>query len=230
MGILNALFGDSSNSITFYKLYNNLKNWKQNDVFPFTYNLPQSISFPDDFWKRIISIHKNTLRDGNERAISIYWADGELVVSPITTGDSKSVSSRGGISVKYEPHPTKKDYLRKEVILNSSLYKRLNVYSKNIPKKIEVSYLFNMHTHPQHRDNNGVGYYNFFSAQDIKSFINSNVAITGLITDKLWMLIRTNRTPKNLDNLQDKDITVEKLKELEIGIYSGEFNKNLTKI
>ena len=87
-----------------------------------------------------------------------------------------------------------------------------------------------MHTHPQHRDNNGVGYYNFFSAQDIKSFINSNVAITGLITDKLWMLIRTNRTPKNLDNLQDKDITVEKLKELEIGIYSGEFNKNLTKI
>ena len=229
MGIFNTIFGDN-NSVTFFKLYNNLKEWKKLNIFPYTYNLPQSISFPEDFWKKIIHIHKNTLRDGNERAISIYWADGELVLSPIVTGNTKSVNSRGAINVKYEPHPTKKGYFRKEVMLNSSLYKRSDVYEKNVPKKIDVSYLFNMHTHPQHRDSNGGGYYNFFSAQDIKSFISSKVAITGLITDKLWVLIRTNRTPDNLDYLQDKDITIEKLKELEIGVYTGEFNKRINKL
>ena len=229
MGIFSSIF-DSSNTVTFYKLYNNLKEWKKLNIFPYTYNLPQSISFPEDFWKKIIHIHKNTLRDGNERAISIYWADGELVVSPIVTGDSKSVSSRGGISVKYEPHPTRKGYFRKEVMLNSSLYKRTDVYEKSIPKKIEVSYLFNMHTHPQHRDSSGVGYFNFFSAQDIKSFIQSNVAVTGLVTDRLWVLIRTNRTPNNLDYIQDRDISIEKLNELQIGVYGGEFYKNCKKL
>jgi hypothetical protein len=79
-------------------------------------------------------------------------------------------------------------------------------------------------------DDRGVGYYNFFSAQDIKSLIKSNVVITGLVTDKLWILIRTNKTPNNLDHLTDKDITIEKLNELEIGVYSGEFYKKLEKL
>jgi hypothetical protein len=230
MGIFDLLFSNSNNTTTFYTLYNKLKDWKKSKIYPYTYNLPKTISFPKEFWNRIVEIQKNTLRDGNERAISIYWVDGELVVSPISKGDSKSVNNRGNISVKYEKHPTKKEYLRKEIILNSSIYKRTDVYYKKVPKEIEIEYLFNIHTHPLHRNSNGVEYYNFFSAQDIKSFITSNVAITGLVTDKLWILIRTNRTPNNLEYLQDKDITVEKLKKLEIGVYSGEFNKILKRI
>jgi hypothetical protein len=229
MNIFN-LFSNNKDTTTFYTLYNKLKDWKKAKVYPYTYNLPKTISFPKEFWNRIVEIQKNTLRDGNERAISIYWVDGELVVSPISKGDSKSVNNRGNISVKYEKHPTKKEYLRKEIILNSSIYKRTDVYYKKVPKEIEIEYLFNIHTHPLHRNSNGVEYYNFFSAQDIKSFITSNVAITGLVTDKLWILIRTNRTPNNLEYLQDKDITVEKLKKLEIGVYSGEFNKILKRI
>jgi hypothetical protein len=99
-----------------------------------------------------------------------------------------------------------------------------------VPKEIEIEYLFNMHTHPQHKNSSGVGYYNFFSAQDIKSFINSNTVITGLVTDKLWLLFRTNKTASNLDYLTDKDITIEKLNELELGVYSGEFYKKLNTV
>jgi hypothetical protein len=230
MGILDFLFGSSNNSTTFYQLYNKLKGWKKSNIFPYTYNLPTSISFPNDFWNRIKKIQQATLKDGNERAMSIYWADGEIVVSPIDKGNNKSVQSRGNVSVSYKPHPTRKGYYRKEVTLNSSLYKRLDVYHKHAPKEIDVSYLFNMHTHPQHLDEKGAGYYNFFSAQDIKSFIQTNSAITGLITDKLWILIRTNRTPNNVDYLSDRDITIEKLNNLEIGIYSGEFYKKLGKL
>jgi hypothetical protein len=230
MGFFDLFFGSSDNTTSFYQLYNKLKNWKSAGVFPYTYNLPKSISFPKDFWDKIIKIQKQTLKDGNERAMSIYWADGEIVVSPIDTGNNKSVQSRGNISVKYSPHPTREGYYRKEVILNSSVYKRTDVYHKKVPKEIEVSYLFNMHTHPQHKDDSGVGYYNFFSAQDIKSLIKSNVAITGLITDKLWILIRTNKTPNNLNHLTDRDITIENLNKLEIGVYSGEFYKKLTEL
>ncbi|MFA7683018.1 MAG: hypothetical protein WCX94_02625, partial [Candidatus Dojkabacteria bacterium] len=89
---------------------------------------------------------------------------------------------------------------------------------------------FNMHTHPQHRDDRGVEYYNFFSAQDIRSLLSSNVAITGLITDKLWILIRTNKTPKNINNLTDRDINLENFKRLSIGVYCGEFNKKVEKV
>ena len=230
MGIFDLFFGSSDSTTTFYQLYNKLKDWKKAGVFPFTYNLPTSISFPKDFWKKIIKIQKQTLADGNERAMSIYWADGELVVSPTNVGDGKSVTSRGNISVKYSPHPTRKDYYRKEIILNSSVYKRLDVYHKKVPKDVDVSYLFNMHTHPQHKDERKVGYYNFFSAQDIKSFINSNVAITGLISDKLWILIRTNKTPQSIDHLTDTDMSVGNLKKLNIGVYSGEFYKKLNKV
>jgi hypothetical protein len=230
MGLFDLFFGSSDSTTSFYKLYNKLKDWKKAKVYPFTYNLPKSISFPSDFWKRIIKIQKQTLADGNERAMSIYWADGELVVSPINTGNSRSVTSSGNISVKYSPHPTRKGYFRKEVILNSSTYKKVDVYEKKVPEEIDVSYLFNMHTHPRHEDSNGVGYYNFFSAQDIKSFINSNVSVTGLITDKLWILMRTNKTPSNLNQLEDKDITIDRLNRLEIGVYSGEFYKILRKL
>jgi hypothetical protein len=230
MGIFSFLFGNSDKTTSFYKLYNKLKSWKSAGVFPYTYNLPYSISFPKDFWDRIVKIQKQTLRDGNERAMSVYWADGELVVAPIETGNSKSVTTRGNISVKYEPHPTRKGYFRKEIVLNSSLYKRTDVYHKNAPKKVEVEYLFNMHTHPQHKDERGEIYYNFFSAQDIKSLIQTNVAISGVITDKLWLLIRTNKTPNNLNHLNDNDITIEHLNKLQFGLYCGEFYKKLNKV
>ena len=230
MGVLDLLFGSNKDTTTFYTLYNKLQEWKSAGVFPYTYNLPAAISFPPDFWDRIIKVQKETLKDGNERAISIYWADGELVVAPISVGSNKSVTTNGNISVKYSPHPTRKGYYRKEIILNSSLYKRADVYYKNIPKKVEVSYLFNMHTHPQHMDDKGVEYYNFFSAQDVKSLLSSNVAITGLITNKLWILIRTNKTPKSINNLTDRDINLENLKRLNIGVYCGEFNKKVEKV
>jgi hypothetical protein len=230
MGILDLLF-KSDNSTTFYQLYNKMIDWKKANVLPYTYNLPSSISFPTDFWQKIVKIQKETFSDGNERAVSIFWADGDLIVSPIDKGDEKSVKSRGQVSVEYKKHPTKNDYLRKYVYLNSSLYKKEDIYYKKVPKKIDVSYLFNMHTHPQHKDNLGNTYYGFFSAQDIKSLVNSTGIITGLITDKLWILIKTNKTPTNLDSLEDRQVTEEYLvNNLNIGVYSGEFYKKLVKL
>lgn len=228
MSLLNLLFGSTDKSKSFYQLYNKLKDWKSAGVYPFEYNLPNSISFPPDFWKKIIDTHKLTIRDGKERAISLFWADGELVIMPTVTGDEKSVKSNNSVSVKYERHPTKKDYYRKNVLVNNSTYKRVDVYYKKVPKKVEVSYLFNMHTHPQHKKDSGEVYYNFFSAQDIRSFINSNAIVTGLVTNKLYLLFRSNNTSTNVNDLKDSDITKEFLKDnYNMGVYEGEFRSIL---
>lgn len=50
-------------------------------------------------------------------------------------------------------------------------------------------------------------YYNFFSAQDIKSWISSKAIMTGLVTDGLWILIRSDKTRKDIENLVDSQIT-----------------------
>ncbi len=50
--------------------------------------------------------------------------------------------------------------------------------------------------------------------------------MTGLITDKLWILIRSDKTPDNLDNLLDSSVTPQYLEEtLYMGVYRADFNK-----
>jgi hypothetical protein len=50
--------------------------------------------------------------------------------------------------------------------------------------------------------------------------------MTGLVTDGLWILIRSDKTRKDIENLVDSQITPEFLEEnLHIGVYRAEFNK-----
>jgi hypothetical protein len=86
-----------------------------------------------------------------------------------------------------------------------------------------------MHTHPQHIEGNDK-YYNFFSAQDIKSLILSNAVISGLITDKLWLIFRTSKTPNDVSKITDNDMNIEYLNNtLHIGVYCGAFYKTVYK-
>jgi len=74
--------------------------------------------------------------------------------------------------------------------------------------------------------------YGFFSLQDIKSLILSQAVVTGLVTDKLWLLVRTSDTPSDVkfENFTDADITIENLKEkFKLGVYEAEFNKKAIK-
>lgn len=226
MSIFNILFGSHIQTTSFFELYKYIVKLRSSNVYPFVFNIPQAIEFPRDFWKDLIGIYEKTFTDGLERAFSVFWADGEIVFTEVKTGSDKMVKSGGSIQVKYSHHPSKKEYARKELYLDDKLLKRKDVYYKNIPKSLELQYLFNIHTHPKHSKENGDIYYNFFSAQDIKSLLSSKAIMTGVITDKLWLLIRTDKTPSNVDNLSDMQVTTEYLENtLHIGVYMAEFNK-----
>jgi hypothetical protein len=226
MGIFDFLFGSKIKTTTFLELHRKIVELRSSNLYPYTYNLPQAIAFPTDFWKDLINIYRKTDRDGLERAFSVFWADGEVVLTEVNTGSNKMVKSGGSIQVKYSHHPTKKEYARKELYLDGKLLKRRDIYHKNVPKALEVQYLFNIHTHPKHSRDDGSTFYNFFSAQDIKSLLTSKAIMTGVVTDKLWLLIRTDKTAFSVDELTDLQVTPEYVENtLNIGLYRADFNK-----
>jgi hypothetical protein len=227
---------ESDSSISFYAFYKKMVGWREAGVYPFYYNLPSSIKFPEKFWRDIIKIYKQTTADGLERAISVFWADGELVVTSAIRGDSKSVKSNHKVSINYVPHPTRNHYLRRELLVDGKVQRRTDVYYKKAPKKVSVEYLFNMHTHPSHKVPNfnknesnlkeERESYSFFSVQDISSFLSSKAVVTGLVTDRLWLLVRTSKTPSTIGDLKQGDVTIEYLKEkFNIEVYEAEFKK-----
>ncbi len=223
------IFKNNKSSSSFFVFYKKMIKWRESKVYPFRYNLPEVISFPSDFWSDVIGIYKETLKDGLERAISVFWADGELILSSVVRGNEFSVSSNHSLNVKYIPHPTKKGYFRKEVLLNEKVLKRKDIYYKNAPKNVSVEYLFNMHTHPSHLNENQEKIYSFFSLKDIQSLLSSKTILTGLVTDKLWILVRTSDTPNSTD-LLEKDISVESLKStLNLAVYVADFNMKAIK-
>ncbi len=226
MGVFNFFQNSKIPTTSFTQFRNKLVALRSSNLYLYDFNLPKAISFPYDFWKEVIKIYKYTDRDGLERAFSIFWADGEILFTQVKTGSSKMVKSGGSIQVKYSHHPTKDGYARKELYLDEKLLKKRDIYHKKVPKNLEVQYLFNIHTHPKHISSDNKKYYNFFSAQDIKSLISSKAIITGLITDNLWLLIRTDKTPSDVSYLLDNKVSQEYVeKDLHIGLYKAEFNK-----
>lgn len=226
MGFLDFLFNKRISTTSFNELHQKIVSLRKSNLYPYGYNLPEAISFPSDFWDDLIKIFKMTDRDGLERAFSVFWADGEVVLTQTNTGSESSVKSGGSIQVKYSHHPTRQGYARKELFLDGKLLKRKDVYHKSVPKALEVQYLFNIHTHPKHVREDGSSYYNFFSAQDVKALISSKAIMTGLVTDRLWLLIRTDKTPLDVSDLKDSDITPEFVENvLHIGLYRADFHK-----
>lgn len=218
----------SSNRIkttSFFSFYQNIVRWRNAKVYPSSFNLPEAISFPESFWKDIIKIFKMTNSDGLERAISVWYADGDLMVTSATKGSESSVTTRDSLSIKYIPHPTRRGYYRKEVYVNKRMERREDIFHEKVPKKIDITYLFNMHTHPKHLLDDGSVVYSFFSPQDIRSLIGSGAIITGLVTDKVWFLARSSGTPNHMPYVDTDVLTPEMLKEeMKLGVYCAEFN------
>lgn len=234
MGILdsikNIFWGDKGgSSMSFYQLYSKLREWKAKKVYPYDYELPEAISFPPEFWKEVIKLYKYTRGDKLERAISVFWADGDLIFSSVVKGNEKSVTPSNNVRVSYTPSRNE-GYYTKEVFVDNKQTLKREIYKTKVPQQIEVKYLFNMHTHPPH-ENGETTFYTFFSLQDIKSLLSSNAIITGMIGDKLWLLFRTYKTPAQPPaDWTDANMNVANLTEnMGIVVYSGDFKGKLVR-
>ncbi len=249
MGILKTIFGgqDSIKTMSYYALYQRLQKWRGDGVYPAKYSLPDAITFPHDFWQKVISLYKQTSSDAHERAISVFWVDGELVLTDVVRGGKSSVQSKNQIKIAYEPilRKGRYDYYKRKIWVDDKIYSQREVYHKKVPKKLDPPlYLFNMHTHPPHELNSGyharksnlagdyVGQnaYGYWSAQDIRSLLSSGAVVTGLVTDIFHFLIRTSDTPASADSLNDGIVTKDYLADnMSIGVYEGRFGEKIVR-
>ena len=140
------------------------------------------------------------------------------------------MTTNHSISVKYVQHPTRKGYFRKEIYMDGSIYKRKDVYYKDAPKQVSIQYLFNLHTHPKHIFENGESAFSFVSKQDIVSQLQSKAIVSGLVTDKLWLFVRTNNSRDTI-TMDEVNITVDTLKsDMKMVIYCAELFKKAIRL
>ncbi|MEA3357303.1 MAG: hypothetical protein U9Q67_02615 [Patescibacteria group bacterium] len=211
--------------VDFHNLKDKISAWNHGRIHPGYSVLPQAISFSSDFWARIKEIYRHTTADKHERAVTIWWAGGEVILADSIRGQESKVNiPKQQIRLEYK-RTSNPANAERVVTLNGKIVSKRNVSWAKVPKreKLRVQYLFNMHTHPPHTQG-----YSFFSLTDIKSFIKSSASITGLITDELWILMKTSLTPKVLQNIEESDINVHYLKNtLRMRVYKGEFGKSV---
>lgn len=229
-GIKDAIVGlfspsKSIKSVPLYSLREKIGYWSNSRNYSSYFELPAALSFSPEFWTRVKEIFRHTSGDKHERAITVWWADGEFVLTESIRGQEQRVNiPKQKISVKYNPirGTTRADRI---VTVNGKVYAKRTVELatlKNV-KKLEVKYLFNMHTHPPH-DHEGGPIYSFSSGTDIKSFLSSSAGMTGLVTDHLWILAKTSNTPTSYKPDESVQLTPEYLTEqLNIKVYKAQF-------
>ena len=98
--------GNRITTTSFEQLRSKIVKLREQDLYPYTFNLPEAISFPFDFWDELIKIYKKTNSDGLERAFSVFWADGEIILTEVKTGSDRMVKSGGSVSYTHMTLPT----------------------------------------------------------------------------------------------------------------------------
>lgn len=229
--VLKSMFQPSNSlrKVPMYSLRSKLAAWSKSGDLPSYGYLPSVIQFPPEFWERVTQISRHTAEDGHERAVTVWWADKEFVVTESFRGEtSKVLLPQQVLSVKYDPIPGSK-YAYRYIYVNKDVYSKKSILISDMAKikKVEISFLFNMHTHPVHVDPaTGQRSYAMFSSIDIKGFLTSTPVITGLVTDKLWILLKTNRSAKTFEGEDWLAITPEMLtKDVGLKVYKAEFGK-----
>jgi hypothetical protein len=194
------------------ELHTFLEKWRSLGALPTASGWPSSLYLSPDVWQKFKELMSHTRGDGHEYAVNLFYVDGEIIVTPYTKGDRESVNTRDSIEVKFDPKNNK--YYEKQIYINSKLLKRNTVEASKVPKKLEISYLFNVHTHPIQKDN-----YSFFSDTDMRTFLASSAMSMGLLTDQLWLIGKTNSSLKLVGGNG-----VEMLYNVSNKIFAGENN------
>jgi hypothetical protein len=178
-----------------------MRSWQDSKYMPLWSTLPKQFRLSDDFWEKVMQIHRYTEQDGKEHAISVWSIYKQIIITEITRGSESAVTTNDHIQVKFEAIKGKQAFTR-FLYVNDKERERATIPFEKMPrnpKEAEMRYLFNVHTHPPHRVSNMIEsktYYSYFSQTDINSLLTTTAVVTGLVTDKITFLFKTRNTPK----------------------------------
>ncbi len=222
------------------ELHKFIEEWKKLGKYPPSSAWPDRLQLSTDVWKKFSEIQRYTAKDNHEYGVNLFNVDGEILVTPFTRGNESNVNLNDSVNVKMES----KDgiNIEKKIFVNSKLIKSSWVKRSQIKDKLVLSHLFNVHTHPVHSES-----YSFFSGIDIRSFLSLNSMVMGLLTDRLWLVCKTDRSLRTLGENGESQIHYishqifsgrsdidkliqENLSNWGVVFYEGKMNQSLVKI
>ena len=186
--------------------------------------LPDKILFPREFWTQVKDLYEKTRAHNIEYASSVYVIDGDVIFTPPIKGQASHVQIRHKIRWKYRPLGNNR-YEKIVFVDDKQVFKKI-LPAEKVPRHLRSTYLFSVHTHPWHQ---GFGY-SYFSHQDMKSLVHGRALAIGLITDKLHLVFKTQKSPNTWTMPSKKLITPKLLQQLGFCLYTAEFSKELEKM
>ncbi len=188
-----------------------LSKWKTAGRYPESAVLPKTITFGPEFWRAVKSAESETKLNGVEFGFSIFALGEKLFFSDLQKGTSDKITTTHKILVSSKQIDVGTAERKTEIDSRTVATERVSI--TDAAKSPRIDFLFNLHTHPAHKVM-GENRYGFYSETDIATFISNELEVIGLVTDKLWLILKTAgivRTPgpgipellQNLNNLQN---------------------------
>ncbi|MCA9379123.1 hypothetical protein KC640_01720, partial [Candidatus Dojkabacteria bacterium] len=181
------------------------------------------------FWEKIATLRKYTDSGadnfsekhhgstGWEYEIMMAYIDGKFFYSsPTTSKDYTQVQSKHSLrfEMEHDPRsktPSVKDHIfiddKKVGSLVAHGPEQIQARNRKMQEKtFQAGFVCHFHSHPQIQlQGSKRRIYTFFSPQDLNSLMYGSTPIMGLVTDRLWLLVKppTNNLPPTRQELQE---------------------------
>lgn len=218
-----------------------LSNWNKAGRFPGRDVWPATITFGTKFWSRISRLASLTKQDNHEYESTFFYVNDNVNSTEPVKGNEYNVQVSHKIDLDYDPRST-----RLEILVDNRRIDSLNVRADRL-KDQHIGFLTHMHTHPHDTSSSGAKFYSFFSDADLNSLLSSNMFMTGLVIDRLWLCCKTDRAVgsvgqvglESLYKINDKlfleenaldDLVRKEMQNWGLVFYSGQFDRALNKL
>jgi hypothetical protein len=193
-----------------------LKKWREAKRFPPASGWPSTITLDKKAWEGIEKVYNLTNIDNVEYETSFFYLEGETYQTTPLRGEESRVVSNHTMQIKYEVDQKRRVYYR-NVLLDGKRIDKKAMKPEKITKNPKFGFLFNIHTHPQHLNYSGNPTYGFFSDTDIRSLLGAEAMLSGLVTDKFWLVGKTENIIKKIGEVGE-----DMLREISDKSYEGE--------
>lgn len=193
-----------------------LKKWRDAKRYPPLSVWPREISLDSKAWDGIQRVYNLTRMDGHEYETAFFFVDGDTFLTTPMRGSRDQVTASHSLQVKYEVDQKKRVYYR-NVIIDNRVVAKSTIKPTQLNANTQVGYLFNIHTHPQHLNSFEQTTYSFFSDTDIRTLLGSSALISGLVTDRFWLVGKTDKAISTVGEVGE-----DLLREISEKAFAGE--------
>jgi hypothetical protein len=172
-----------------------LSKWKTAGRYPENSVLPKTITFGPEFWRVVRSAESETKKNKVEYGFSIFAVGEKLFFSKLQKGYSDKITTTHRILIKHKQTDSKT--VERKIEIDSRIVAMEKIRTGEAAKSPRIDFLFNLHTHPEHQVM-GKTQYGFYSETDIATFAGNDLAVIGLVTDRLWLILKTTGSIKSL--------------------------------